>query len=200
MTKPRTVYVDMDDVLCETCLGLTQLLKAEFGRSVAYEDVQDFDLGKSFGLTPGELEVFMRRAHQPEVLAGLAPVTGARETLSAWSSREVEIAIMTGRPPSTRACTREWLDKHGIPFDSLRFVDKYGRFGAEADAEGSLTLSDLASMRFELAVEDSATTAVFLAENGVAPVVLFDRPWNRHETHPAIKRLTGWADLAGWPQ
>jgi len=188
----RTVYVDMDDVLCETLRGLLALLEDEFGRRIAYEDVRDFDLGRSFGLTPDELDAFLARAHHPAVLASFAPVPGARRALAAWTARGFRVAVVTGRPPSSRGCTAAWLDRHGIPYDSLRFVDKYGRFGDEAGTDGALTLEDLASLRFRLAVEDSAATAAFLAEHGVAPVVLLDRPWNRHRNDGRITRVDGW--------
>ena len=103
---------------------------------------------------------------------------------------------MTGRPPSTRPGTVAWLEEHRIPHDTLRFVDKYGRFGPEAGWDEALGMDDLAAMRFRLAIEDSASTAVFLAENGVAPVVLMDRPWNRHETSGRLTRVAGWAALS----
>ena len=44
------IYVDLDDVLCETARGFLGLLQREFDRRVAFEDIRDFDLGVSFGL------------------------------------------------------------------------------------------------------------------------------------------------------
>lgn len=196
MTDIRTVYVDMDDVLCATCLGLIDLLRDEFGKTVAYEAVQDFDLGKSFDLTRDELAAFLARAHQTEIMMALAPIEGARETLAAWSAQGYDIAVMTGRPPSTREVSKAWLDNYGFGYDSLQFVDKYSRHHHDPSFDEALSLEDLAAMRFCLAVEDSATTAVFLAENEVAPVVLLDRPWNRYEKNGKIRRLKGWDQLA----
>jgi uncharacterized HAD superfamily protein len=197
MNPERTIYVDMDDVLCETCRGLITLLRDEFGNAVAYEDVHDFDLGNSFSLTPDELDAFLDRAHHPDVLAGLSLIAGAKETLEDWSNRGFDIAILTGRPPSARRATVEWLGRNTIPHDHLYFVDKYGRFGDEAGVDGALGLDDLAALRFRLAIEDSPTTAAFLADNGVAPVVLLDRPWNRKEKRASITRVGGWEELAG---
>lgn len=187
----------MDDVLCETCRGLIELLRDEFGRTVEYEDVHDFDLGNSFKLTRDELDTFLDRAHEHDVLAGLAPIQGAKDALVEWVGRGFDIAILTGRPPSARRATEEWLDRHAIPHSALKFVDKYGRFGDEAGADGALGLDDLGALRFRLAVEDSPTTAAFLAEKGVAPVVLLDRPWNRGLTNGGIRRVADWIELAG---
>lgn len=196
MTDNRTIYVDMDDVLCETCRGFLALLQGEFGRRVAFADVTDFDLSRSFDMTTTEIDRFMDRAHEPEILASFTPLPGARETLQTWAEQGYRIAVMTGRPPFTRDCTENWLRRHRFPWDSLRFVNKYGRLGDEAEAGAAMTLDDLAGERFCLAVEDSAATAGFLAANTVAPVALIDRPWNRKQNGAGIRRVSGWEELA----
>jgi hypothetical protein len=45
-----SIYVDFDDVLCETARALVALLQSHFGRTVAFDDVISFDLAVSFGL------------------------------------------------------------------------------------------------------------------------------------------------------
>jgi len=196
MTVNNSIYVDMDDVICETCRGFLKLLQREFNRSVAYEDVKVFDLSKSFSMSADEIETFMVRAHQPDVLAGFSPLPGALDTLRGWVDRGYKIDIMTGRPPSTRAYTEEWLKHHEVAFNSLNFVDKYRRLEFDSSFGEALTLAELAAERFCLAVEDSAATAGFLAENQVAPVVLIDRPWNRAGVNGNIRRMTDWRELA----
>jgi uncharacterized HAD superfamily protein len=200
MTPNKTIYVDMDDVICETCRGFLALLESEFDRSVNFEDVLEFDLTQSFNMSQDELEVFMERAHQPEFLTGLNPMPGALETIGTWIEAGYSIEVRTGRPPSTRACTEEWLRRHEVRYTSLKFVDKYGRVEADPSFSAAMTLADLAGERFCLAVEDSAATATFLAENEVAPVFLIDRPWNRKGVGGDIKRMAGWQELARvWP-
>ena len=86
MTGARAIYVDMDDVISETCRGFLRLLRSEFGRRVDFEDVKAFDLTRSFDMSFDELEVFMERAHQPDILAAMAPMA---ESLSgAYSAVE----------------------------------------------------------------------------------------------------------------
>lgn len=196
MTANRTIYVDMDDVISETCRGFLKLLRSEFGLSVAFEDVKAFDLTRSFGMSFDELEVFMERAHQPDILAAMAPMRGALETLAAWGGDGYRIEVMTGRPPSTRASTEAWLSRHGVGYASLNFVDKYGRRGIDPSFDEAMTLDELAARRYCLAVEDSAATAAFLAGHGVAPVALIDRPWNRELDEAGVRRMTGWRELA----
>ena len=53
------IYVDIDDVLCETAASLCGLAAREFGRHVAYEDVGVFDRpwNRSFALAPNMTRV-----------------------------------------------------------------------------------------------------------------------------------------------
>ena len=50
MADAIPVYLDFDDILCETARAFTGLLHREFGKSVAFEDIHTFNLGESFGL------------------------------------------------------------------------------------------------------------------------------------------------------
>ena len=196
MPENKSIYVDMDDVICESCRGFLKLLQSEFHRSVAYEDVKVFDLSQAFSMSSDEIEEFMERVHQPDVLATFVPLPGALETIKGWVDRGYQIDIMTGRPPSTRACTEEWLDRFEVGYSSLNFVDKYGRLEFDASFGEALTMAELGDKRFCLAVEDSAATAGFLAEHQVAPVVLIDRPWNRAGVNGHIRRMADWQELA----
>ena len=196
MSENKSIYVDMDDVICETCRGFLTLLQSEFNRRVAYEDVKVFDLSQSFNMSPDQIEEFMARAHEPDILAGFTPLPGSLDTIQSWVDRGYQVDIMTGRPPSTRAYTEKWLERYGVDYNSLSFVDKYRRLEVDASFGEALTLADLAEKRFCLAVEDSAATAGFLAEHEVAPVVLIDRPWNRAGVNGNIRRMTDWRELA----
>ena len=196
VTDPRTIYVDVDDVLSETCRGFLELLRKEFGRTVAFEDVRHFDLTRSFSMEPAQLEEFMERAHEPEILAAMQPMKGAARTLRRWSERGWEIEVVTGRPPRTRAATTEWLRRHEMPCTRLTFVDKYGLAGAHPEFREAVPLAELAQRRFALAVEDSAATAAYLARHEVAPVLLIDRPWNRELVAEGVRRCAAWEEIA----
>ena len=172
---PRRVYVDFDDVLCETARGLVDLLREEYGKHVAYEDIHCFDLGRAFGLTAPELKGFMEAAHATQCVGNLAPVEGAREALRAWKKAGVEVFVVTGRPPETEEDSRAWLERHAIPCDRLLFVDKYGR---HAPSSSLVALESLAGMGFSLAIDDAPAMLEFLVNSTPMPVIVFDRPWN----------------------
>ena len=45
------IYIDLDDVLCETARAFIRLYREEWGREVVFEEISAFDLTKSFGLS-----------------------------------------------------------------------------------------------------------------------------------------------------
>ncbi len=204
-SEPTRVYVDFDDVLCETARTFLEVVEREFGRRFTFEELRWFDLDKAFQLTPEQLDRLMAFVHAPEVLIDMPPMPGAVETLRAWSEAGVQVQVVTGRPPRTAAVCREWLRRHGVPWQGLLFVDKYGRSHAEADGAEACSPAQLAGMEFSLAVEDAPTMVRYLIEHTRIPVAVFNRPWNAcleaelGAPLPAhVRRVDGWPELAGW--
>ena len=190
----KKIYVDVDDVISKTTDTYAGVVEREFGRHVRFEDVVTFDLKKSFGLTDNEFHYFFDLVHQPEVLLNYEPVEGAVQGLAAWAGQGHRIEIVTGRPSSTREPTLEWLDRHGVPFDSFTMVDKYNR--AANDPTIAISQAEFATRRYDLAVEDSYDMAVFLADHMDVPVLLYHRPWNaRGAGHEKIKRVMSWEEI-----
>jgi len=186
----RPVYVDIDDVLCHTTREIARLAGEHLGRRVPFERLHSFDLARSFDLDAEEHARLLELAHHPDSIGRYEPLAGAREVLQEWCGRGYAPALCTGRPPSTEAATRAWLERHRMPHASLHFVDKYGRF----DGPG---LEELAALDFAFAVEDSLEVAAFLTGRGV-PTALLDRPWNRTPSRlPAgAVRCTTWTEIA----
>jgi len=115
--------------------------------------------------------------------------------LNQWMAAGCEIAIVTGRPPATYEPSLDWLVREQVPYHSFTVVDKYGRFKTEETIV--VSLSELATMEFTFAVEDSPTMARYLAEEMRVPVRLFNRPWNRATIeHPKITRHNHWFEIA----
>jgi len=196
--RSQRIYVDLDDVVCQTIELLVDLLAAEFGRRVAVAEVTCFDLSASFGLGPEELERFMDRAHDPEVLQRYQLRSGALEGLAGWRGQGREIWIVTGRPASAAPGTRRWLERVGVPFDELLFVQKYsGRTYDPGDDGATVAVEELGSLGFDLAVEDSAEMAVRLRDELQVPVLLLDRPWNRDlpDEPGRLRRCADWAEV-----
>jgi uncharacterized HAD superfamily protein len=188
------IYIDIDDVLAETTRTLAQAARDFFGKKVRFEDMSSFDLRVSLQLNADEYDSFMLAVHEPPFLKSLEPIENAIPTLREWDGSGVRIELITGRPPSSRQATVEWLEIHDIPYQSLEFVDKYGRQHDETMPK----LSDLAGRHYDLAIEDSATVAAYLSENTRSRVLLFDRPWNRdmNLSGTSISRVSDWLEIS----
>lgn len=193
------VYIDFDDVLCETALAFTGLLEREFGKRVAFEEIHSFNLGHSFGLDDAQLAHLMEAGHQPAFLNALTPVPGALEGLRRWADAGVEIHIVTGRPASTAPACSAWLRAHAVPAARLVFVDKYGRHLLPGGTDPTLTLDALVQLEFALAVEDAPRMADYLARHTRWPLAVIERPWNRHATigdnSARVSRCRDWSAI-----
>ena len=75
------VYIDFDDVLCETAKHFTKLAKELFGIDVPYREVQFFNLKKTFDLSDEQYEEMMIAGHLPENLLNYEETTGAADTI-----------------------------------------------------------------------------------------------------------------------
>ena len=53
------IYIDFDDVICETAKYFTKIAKELFGIDVPYRQVQFFNLQKSFDLSDVQYVKFM---------------------------------------------------------------------------------------------------------------------------------------------
>jgi uncharacterized protein len=198
----KKVYVDFDDVLCETARTIMRVAAERFGRQVPFEQIHFFDLSRSFSLSRAQHDELMHYVHAPDVLLAMAPIPGAGDTLRDWASAGAQVVVVTGRPPSTAPVCRAWLARHAMPYAALVFVDKYGRSHPPVTDEPVLTLDALTRETFDLAVEDSPEMAAFVARAMNCRVILFDRPWNHslQEDAPGLDgrlvRCRGWSAVA----
>ena len=197
------IYVDIDDVLCETAASLCKIVAREFGRHVAYEDVFQFDLQDVFGLTDEEMRRFMVVSHDPDNLKAFPVTDGAAEGIAALRAAGHAVEIVTGRPASSHVATERWLAENGLGGLSVTYVDKYGRAGCYAQNPGdppSITLAQLLERRYDVAIDDSPKVLGPLAEAWPKTrLLVFSRPWNRSfPLAPNMTRVEGWkAVVAG---
>lgn len=178
------IYIDFDDVICETAKYYTIIAKKLFDIDVPYEEVKFFNLRKSFGLNEVQYEELMKEGHTPETLLGYEETKGASETINKWVDEGHEVSIITGRPFDAYEHSREWLDIHHLERVPLFCVDKYGRERADQKFSYSMTLDELYKMTFDFAVEDSPAAFEHVLHFDGCIVAVYDRPWNQAEAFP----------------
>ena len=191
------IYCDMDDILCETAATLCRLVEREFGVHVAYRDVHEFDLQKSFGLTSDQMRRFMALAHEPEHLLAYPQTVGAVQGLKALAAAGHDVEIVTGRPASSFRATEAWLAAAGLGGFPVTYVNKYGRlFSQDGDAPEMVPLADMLKRRYDVVIDDSPMVLPAFATWTSMRVLVFDRPWNAaFALAPNMTRVFGWQDI-----
>ena len=106
----QTVYIDMDDVLCQTAQHFLTILKREFGKQFTFEQLTDFDVGEACALTAEEREELYLIVHRDKELLSIPPIPGAVDVLRNG-------ALMATRLPSLPAAHRTPMS---LPCNGLR--------------------------------------------------------------------------------
>lgn len=192
------IYIDFDDVLCETARHLSDMARDLFARNVPYEAISVFNLQEAFSLSAAQIEALMEHAHDTVFLEGLAPAPGGLEGVRALEARGHELAIVTGRPASSHHGSVAWLRKHGLSHLDVIYVDKYGRAPACPAAGEPRTLSrdDFGKLHFDVAIDDAPTALDLLAQRRNCTVIVYNRPWNRrYAAPPAMRRTDSWPEI-----
>ena len=192
------IYIDFDDVLCETARALSVLAREMFGRDVPYENIEFFDLEKSFSLSEAELDQLMARAHEDDFLMNLEPTPGGADAIRAWEAAGHEVLIVTGRQPTCHSGSMKWLRKYGLAHMEIIYVDKYGRapVAPPEDAPIMINLEAFNQLHFDVAIDDSPAALDLLAPRHNCRTLIFDRPWNRaYPLTPAMVRAASWSEI-----
>lgn len=191
------IYIDFDDVICETAKYFTIIADQLFGIKVPYEKIKYFNLQKSFNLTDSQYDELMKAGHLRENLLAYEETPGASQTINKWVDEGHEVSIITGRPFDSYEPSRKWLDDHNLSRVPLFCVDKYGREIFYQTCTYSMTLQDFYSMTFDFAVEDSPSAFEHLLHFENCRVAVFDRPWNKDADFPSTNFSRGntWAEI-----
>lgn len=191
------IYIDFDDVICETGREFSDLVKRMFDIDVPYEEMHYFALDKTFGLNPSQFEAMMIEGHRPEALLSHKETPGACDTIERWCSKGHEVFVITGRPASAYDASRQWLDLHGLSAIPLYCVNKYGRDSFIKNSDFSIELDEYYKMHFDFAVEDSPVAFKHLAHLPECRVAVISRPWNKAAELPSDKyrRCSCWEEI-----
>jgi len=192
------IYIDFDDVLCETARHLSDMARTLFARDVPYEAISVFNLQEAFALSDAEIDHLMDHAHRTEFLTHLDPAPGGLEALRTLEAGGHDLAIVTGRPATSHDGSCGWLRKHGLAHMDVIYFDKYGRAPANPPPGTPKTLSrdEFEQLHFDVAIDDSPTALDLLAHRQNCTVVVYDRPWNqRYQAAPTMRRIGSWPEI-----
>lgn len=185
------IYVDLDDVVCDTTSVIVRECNSIYGRSSRLDDIYSFELQESLDLTKDQHNNLMDHIHSEEIQMQMEPIDGAVEYLNVACRRGIQIHIVTGRPPSTYDSTIRWLGYHDVPFDELIFVNKYNRLDNKESVAIQVSFDQIVSNDYKAIIEDSPSAIELSLSLFSCPVIFFSKPWNREYacSLPESKRL-----------
>lgn len=192
------IYIDFDDVLCETAQALSEMARKIFKRDVPYEQITVFDLQHAFSLSGDEIEYMMDLAHEIEFLEHLRPAPGAVDGLKHLLAQGHEVVIVTGRPSYCHEGSLRWMRRFGLESLEIIYVDKYGRAARTIPAEAPpmLNLDEFYQLAFDVAIDDSPAALDLLVNLDNCKVLIYDRPWNRaYCSTEDMLRCSSWTDI-----
>ena len=192
------IYIDFDDVLCETARSLSRAAKRLFQRDVPYEQITAFDLQHVFSLSADEIDRLMSLAHEEGFLAQLEPAPGAVDAVKELLAAGHEVTVVTGRPSDCHAGSVAWLENYGLEELEIIYVDKYGRApkNLPAWAPPMLTLEQFYMLRFDVAVDDAPAALDLLTALERCQVIIFSRPWNAaYQPQAGMRRCDSWEEI-----
>ena len=192
------IYIDFDDVLCETARALSDVAKEVFQRDVPYEQITEFNLEHAFSLSGDQIEQLMDHAHEIDFLEKLEPTPDAVDGVKQLLEMGHEVVIVTGRPSYCHEGSLRWMQRFGLASLEIIYVDKYGR--APKIQPGTvppmLSLEEFNRLSFDIAIDDSPTALDLLSSRDNCRILIYDRPWNRDYISPGnMQRCCGWMDV-----
>jgi len=192
------IYVDLDDVACETCDRLADFARQHFDRDVTVESMIDYDLRKSFNFDEETYRRYMKAFHATELLH-IPETPDACEVIRSWAVDGLEPVIVTGRPTYSNAVTLEWLANHGLADIRVLHVDKYAKLFNASEDPLITPFPALCEMDVQFAIDDAPNAIRMISETQLCPYAIFTRPWNRKFEPPVSDllsfRVSRWREI-----
>lgn len=184
------IGIDIDNTISDThemIAAYAQRYGAEENRPL-YLDRSRYFLSEYLGWPEDVVEAFRQRCLL-DIYREVEVKPGAIQVLRSWQGAGHRIILITGRNsefPGMETVTRDWLERHGIPYERLIMNDTphMHHFSKNVTAREA---------GIELMVEDHPDLCLELA--AFIPVLMFDQPYNRHISAPAITRVFNWEQI-----
>jgi 5'(3')-deoxyribonucleotidase len=119
--------VDIDEVLRALLSQMVKLYNKHFGGNMKIDDVFDYNVEICFSAIKEKTGISAKEwfftLHGKELFRDAPMIKGAKEALEILREYGDVIIITRQFGIENKRYALEWLDKHGIPYDSICFVD-----------------------------------------------------------------------------
>jgi uncharacterized protein len=171
------ILLDLDGTVAQN--AGRRVAERHFGISVGADRIGE-KLPDMLGLTQEQFWAWWHE-NQEEIYDQATLIPGANDVVRTLKKAGAFIAVITARRTTAEGVTAAWLQRHGIPYDTMIM-------SADDKVAAARTLG------LNIGFEDDPHFAVPLAD--VMPMVLIENDKNRGLTldHPQIHRVGGWTD------
>lgn len=186
---------DYDSTLAAVDAARVRAINERFGTNYTLDEITAWswtaenypEAHESFQWGP---ECFLNEQFQLNV----EPVEGAIEGVHALFAMGHEGMVVSDRPESLFACTRQWLDEHDL--DTVRLLFTRHKESKNVTNEGLTKQQAAVLHRLTHVIEDAPHHAVAFAEKPhISRVYLLDRPYNQGIEHEKITRCKNWYEV-----
>lgn len=123
-----TVGIDVDEVLRSCLPQMVEIYNKEFNDTKTVDDITDYDVEKIFPRIWQETGMTARdwffKKHNKEIFFDTPAVEKAKESVECLRYCHAKAVIITKQHGvENKRLTLEWLDKNGIPYDDICFVN-----------------------------------------------------------------------------
>lgn len=169
------IGIDIDNVITNTFKDLADYFNDFFGIKASSEEVVRIMRKKKL-----KMWLYWFKSWNEKMMTKVTPIEGAIESIKALHLNH-DISLITSRLSIFNSQTKEWLEKHGIPYHSLHHAKEKTK---HKKAPGC-----------DIFIEDNIDECEILADH-CKKVFLLDQPWNKRAfSQKNIIRVNNWDEI-----
>ena len=192
------IGIDVDDVLAECAAPYVRAFAKEFGLELADGPLGWHTLDRYEHIPRERRDDFRQTLYGGRFFADLDCYPDARDAIARLSASGHEVHFITARSERRRAITEEWLRRQRLlelgTSVQLRPLGEYVPRSYDAVLSADYKVDVARRLALDAFCEDDPIIAARLAAGGIR-VFLFDRPWNREVSDPAVRRVRDWDEV-----
>lgn len=122
MKKYNNVVFDIDNTVTELDFVLEHMGEYFKKPIVGVDDVLDFNLGLSYGVDPDEDLTFWKTQEYHLVKNAILSQRRLQNILDTYTNSDTKIHYVSARPEGLLDTTTEWLESHGLEFETVACI------------------------------------------------------------------------------
>ena len=100
-----------------------------------------------------------------------SPIQSVIKMVGEYANKGYTIIILTGRPERYREVTKQWLDKHNVPYDSLIMKSSADEFLPSHVWKRQQVLNLMDNYQIDLAIDDELRNRTVFEELGIKTLI-----------------------------